>query len=595
MNFLRKLFDLFVLIFLALSTLTFSVLIYVMWIWPNIDFEQIFMTAKDLTPGILATNATIWDYIFSFLFFSIAYPLLYLFLNTKRRFIVGIGLCTLTLYISGYFSYVINRYKTTTLYEHEYIGLNDVKITFPEKKRNLILIYLESFEQNFSLANHYEKNLIPNLSSLRDEGQYSLNHQNIRGTDYSIASLVSSQCGVPLRFIQDTDIWASKFFLPQAMCFAEVLKNNNYQTTIVKAADITFSNVNVFALSHGYNSALGVNEILQTIPHDLHSINSGTFGGVTDRTLWSYAKLKLAEFDKNKPFMLTLFSLDTHTPGYFSDTECSTEFNDIRDTFSCSDKAVGEFINWLKSSPYWENTTVVVMGDHLFPSRMKTKGRVKRGIFNAFLNLPDGLKINKNKMFTTIDLAPSLLESIGITLSPRSFGLGRSIFSDEPTLIEKLGDKFKSHLAQNSEFYNKLNTPTVKRNIEYKNYKLGSIIDNGNILQYTDVHQEFVGMNYIDTLHFKIPEISKDLVVNIKFNAILSDTELTRVIYANGKEIYKLSKNHNDTQPFVAEFTIPKKYIKNGKLSLKFTNTNKGLAPIQKGIKPIEFVMHEKK
>ena len=169
MNFLKRLFDLFVLIFLTLSTLTFSVLVYVMWIWPHIDFEQIFMTAKDLTPRIIATNATLWDYVFSFLFFTVIYPLFYLFLDTKKRFFVGIVLCVLILHISGYFSYVSNSHKTSTIYEEEYVKLDDVQITFPENKRNLILIYLESFEQNFASAEHYEKNLIPNLTKLRND------------------------------------------------------------------------------------------------------------------------------------------------------------------------------------------------------------------------------------------------------------------------------------------------------------------------------------------------------------------------------------------------------------------------------------------
>ena len=93
-----------------------------------------------------------------------------------------------------------------------------------------------------------EKNLIPNLSKLRDEGQYSLMHENIRGTDYSIASIVSSQCGVPLRFIQDADIWASKFFLPQAVCFVEVLKNNNYHYQIFLQDQYILYNYQVFFL-----------------------------------------------------------------------------------------------------------------------------------------------------------------------------------------------------------------------------------------------------------------------------------------------------------------------------------------------------------
>ena len=73
---------------------------------------------------------------------------------------------------------------------------------------------------------------------------------------------------IPLRFIKERDIWSSKYFLPQANCLAEVLKNEGYQTALIKAADITFTNANIFALTHGYNEALGVDEseVLEVAP-----------------------------------------------------------------------------------------------------------------------------------------------------------------------------------------------------------------------------------------------------------------------------------------------------------------------------------------
>ena len=81
MNFIKKIFDLTVLSFLAVVTFIFSILLYIKWVWPNADFEQITMTIKDLTPRVIAANTTVWDYVFAFLFFVIVFPLCYLFLN----------------------------------------------------------------------------------------------------------------------------------------------------------------------------------------------------------------------------------------------------------------------------------------------------------------------------------------------------------------------------------------------------------------------------------------------------------------------------------------------------------------------------------
>ena len=479
MIFFKKLFDLVILSFLAIATFVFSIYIYVKWMWPNADFEQISMTIKDLTPHVIAANTTTSDYVFGFLFFVIIFPLCYLFLNMWQRLSIASLLVAIILYTSGYIHYIIYTNSTSTLYENHYVHPDNIDIQFPEKKRNLILIYLESFENNFANEKHYQKNLIPNLSALQKDGEFSNKHHSLTGSDYSIASIVASQCGIPLRFTQERDIWSSKYFLPQATCFAELLKKEGYQTSLVKAADITFTNANIFALTHGYNKALGVDEILADIPTNERSSYIGTFEGVKDRVLLDFAKQKLASFDKDKPFMLTLFSLDTHTPGYFQDQICSHSFNDLRDIFMCSDKTFSEFINWLKESPYWENTTVVILGDHLLPSRIKTIGYPKRGIFNAFLNTPEGLKIDNNKKFSTYDIAPTLLESLDIKLSPRAFGLGRSLFAKDLTLVEKLGaSEFKILLRKKSDIYNKFNKPKEKRAYKFVSYTLGSHLGN---------------------------------------------------------------------------------------------------------------------
>ena len=120
-------------------------------------------------------------------------------------------------------------------------------------ERNLLMIYLESFESNFVNDEYYGANLIPNLEKLQKEGEFSLEYRNMPGANYSIASLIASNCAIPLRYSKERDLWEAKFFLPQVSCMPEVLKNNGYQTAIIKAADITFTNVNLFAEQHGFD------------------------------------------------------------------------------------------------------------------------------------------------------------------------------------------------------------------------------------------------------------------------------------------------------------------------------------------------------
>lgn len=594
MKILKIFVDYTILLFLTAAIIIFSALMYVRYIWPETDFEQLLVTLKDISLDVLVNNASLKDYICAFLTFFIFYPFCYFRLNTKGRFYVALLFSGLTLYFSGFITYFIYSHSISNLYEEEYVYPEKIEYTFPDKKRNLILIYLESFEQNFSQPEHYEKNLIPNLSNLWNEGEYSLKNRPMYGTDYSIASLVSSHCGIPLRYAYIDDIWALKFFLPQAVCFPEILQQNGYQTAIVKAADITFTRVDVFAKSHGYDEAQGVSEILPNYPKESHSQLKGTFGGVTDETLFSYAKNKLAQFSKDRPFMLTLFTLDTHTPSPHYNSKCPKVFNDIRDVYMCSDKTVYDFVMWLKESPYWENTTVVLMGDHIFPSRIKTIGKPSRGTYNVFLNLPENLKINKNMMFATFDMAPTILESLGIRLSERAFGLGRSLFADQNTLFQRMGrQKLKLQLIQDSKIYKTFNQPKTKRNDEFTPYILGTKITGEDFLKYSDSYEDILGNYYLDMLALKLSKSdAKSYTLTLKFNAMIAwDNRIT--ISVNGKKLYTHIIDYKMKNPSTISFDIPADIITDGKLKLVFRN-NGGLTATQMGLNPIEMVLTEK-
>ena len=427
---------------------------------------------------------------------------------------------------------------------------------------------------------------------MQEDGQYSSAHESLPGSDYSIASLVASQCGVPLRLAKDRDIWATKYFLPNAVCFPEILKNNGYKNVLIKAADITFTKADVYAKSHGFDEALGVDEILPLLPNEDKKEYMGTFGGVTDRVLFDFAKKKLEEFKDDEPFMLGLFSLDTHTPVANLDKSCKVVFDDLRDSFICADKGVYEFIEWFKTTKYWENTTVVVVGDHLLPSRIFYKGRPKKGIFNLFLNVPDELKIKKDKIFSTYDLAPTILESIGVKIAPRALGLGRSMFSDEISLIEKMGvSKLKIRLIQKSKIYDKLLIPSVKRIDVYKDYVMNQIINEDDFLDYTDAYSTIMKQHFLDRLNLKLINYNGgDVKVKVKFVAIAGGKIN---IFVNNHKIYEVKSKQMIRQPVVIDLVVKKNLIKDGKIQFKFRNTGGIGVESQMGISPRELKIEE--
>ena len=370
------------------------------------------------------------------------------------------------------------------------------------------------------------------------------------------------------------------------------MREAGYKNVMIKAADIQFTKADVFLKAHGFDEALGVNEILPALPNKDKSVYMGTFGGVTDRVLYDFAKKKIESFDDDKPFMLSLFTLDTHVPTVELDKSCDVIFDDLRDSFICADKAVYEFIEWFKGTKYWDNTTVVIVGDHLLPSRIFYKGYPKRGIYNVFLNVPYGLNIDKNKVFSTYDLAPTILESVGANLNPRRLGLGKSMFSDETSLIEKMGmHKLKIRLIQKSEIYKKLVEPIVKRIDVYKDYELKKSINEEQFLEYTDAYSEVMKQYYLDRLNLGLKNYSGgDLKVKLKFVAVASGEIL---ISANNNLITEVKKKQMIRQPVDIEFIVNSYMVKDGKLQFKFRNTSGNGVETQMGISPKELVIEE--
>ncbi len=590
---IKKITDTLIFSLFTFSIIVLSMALYIRYLWPSVDFEQIINTARDLTLDVIKQSIYPKDILFAFLPFIIIWPIISLKSSTKTQIIVTVVALITTIFLSGYPEYAYLSRTTSTLYETEYVHPKDVTYEFPDKKRNLILIFAESFEQNYSQEQYYGKNLIPNLNHLQTPKNYDKKHISLSGTDYSIAALVTDLCGIPFRLDPNMDIEQSHYFLPQTTCFPEILQKNGYQTEIVKAADIKFTRVNIFAQTHGYNKALGVNELQAKYPELKQKPYLGTFGGINDRALFEYALKELKTLSQEQPFMLTLFTLDTHTPGFFKDPQCPENFNDLRDAITCTDNIISEFVEKIKTMPYYKDTTVVIVGDHLLPTRLKYIKRHTRGIFNVFLNLPDQLEINNQKTFSSLDIAPTILESLNIKMSPRSFGLGRSLFSNNQTLMEKYKTKLNTLVKQQSVVYDKLRTPILPEDNAYVNYELNTTLDNKDCILYTRFYENLFNINYLDRMNFLFTkEIQSDLLVNLKFNAISDEKPI--IIKANKVKLFEFYPPKNVAPPFDIKFTVSKKLIRNNKLQLIFKNTKGVRTVTQMGIAPLFLTISEK-
>ncbi|RAX54498.1 hypothetical protein CCY99_03885 [Helicobacter sp. 16-1353] len=339
----------------------------------------------------------------------------------------------------------------STFYEEHYTAPSDLQIRFPEKKRNLIIVYLESMEATFARA--FDRNLIPNLSQIATQN-ISTNLIQTNGVGWTVAAMVGYECGINLKMPIGGNDFRNKYFLSSATCLGDILKQAGYRQDMVLSEGNTGGKIN-FLKAHGLENVYDLEYFRDSgkLPKKYH-IN----WGMEDAKTFEFAKEILSNYDSSTPFVLRIESVDAHFPGYVDSSCMASRGNQYADSISCSDKMLGEFIAWLKAQDFYKNTTIVVLGDHYTMQRGFVPNGVRRGIYNAIINPPSDLKIDsrkvKNRNASHFDMLPSILESIGIEVEGRKAALGVSLFSDKPTLLESMGlETLNQNLSQNNRIY----------------------------------------------------------------------------------------------------------------------------------------------
>jgi len=191
----------------------------------------------------------------------------------------------------------------------------------------------------------------------------------------------------------------------------------------------------------------------------------GVFWGFEDFRLYEFAKEELTKLGEgDEPFHFSMLTVDTHNPGYRCPLCPTDNMNTGRDVLNyvdvlrCASLQLDAFIAWCKEQPFFENTTIVVAGDHesmqsFFFENLVDAGE-KRYVYNAFINPAQEPVREKNRLFTTMDLFPTVLGSIGVRIEGDRLGLGTDLFSKQMTLSEEYGEAYLfDELSKHSTFY----------------------------------------------------------------------------------------------------------------------------------------------
>ncbi|MFU0873946.1 phosphatidylglycerol--membrane-oligosaccharide glycerophosphotransferase [Kluyvera sichuanensis] len=307
--------------------------------------------------------------------------------------------------------------------------------TIPNPKMNLVYIYSESLERTY-FDDQAFPDLTPELGSLKNEGIDFSHTMQLPGTDYTIAGMVASQCGIPLfaPFEGNASASLSSFF-PQNICLGDILKNSGYENYFVQGANLRFAGKDVFLKSHGFDYLYGAEELKTTVADPNYKNDWGYY----DDTVLDEAWKKFESLSQEgKRFSLFTLTVDTHHPDGFISRSCNRKKYEIggktNQSFSavtCSQENIAEFINKIKASPYFKNTIIVVSSDHLAMKNTAWDYLNKQDRSNLFFVIrgdqPDEQDVVAVKR-NTMDNGATVLDLLG---GDNFIGLGRSSLSGQ--------------------------------------------------------------------------------------------------------------------------------------------------------------------
>ncbi len=298
--------------------------------------------------------------------------------------------------------------------------------------KNLIVIYLESFSQQFTNAEQYP-NLTPKLNQLSKDNRQLTSYYS--PANFTMDGLISSNCGlIPNMANGNNSLTGSKKMYTQLPCMTDVLKSADYHQEFIGGASKSFSGKSEFLFDHGYNHVWGWEDFAE-MPAFQDNYNK-SWWGLHDEDLFDFALQRIKQADQSQqPYHIGVLTLSTHLKGFPSPSceKYAVGSDKFIDAIHCLDHLVGDFIERLNDHDLLKDTVVVVSADHQVYSTELTQN-----LFGKSINSPqifgvilDGGNANIDAPMALYDLGATLLGMLDIKHNA-SFILGKNIIEVAP-------------------------------------------------------------------------------------------------------------------------------------------------------------------
>jgi len=372
-----------------------------------------------------------------------------------------------------------NPFEKKTLYTKP-LPFQSSKST--RQKPNVIIFFTESLSARLlGSYNRQMHEVTPHINDFSDHAMVVKGYYN--HATPTAPALYGQHCSLyPLYTFEDMNSKPNILRSFHFKCMPQYFSENTYKTIYFSHSRQNYGNIEDNLALWGYQKSYLWNDFLNTFLKGEDLILGET--GLSDHQMMRGLKHYLQQNEKHdKPFLIGLSTVETHMglkPNPVDGISYKTGENNTLNMVYNFDDAFGIFWDYFKHSPYFDNTIVVLTGDHaLYPNTdyQKVAGRswipsvydeLSLIIYDPTHQLPKQYRVNA----TSVDLAPSLLHLAGIKKENKNSFMGTSIF--EPKIHN---NAFGISAYPDFNYYLNLNGKIINKKIKkIHNKKIHNII-----------------------------------------------------------------------------------------------------------------------
>jgi phosphoglycerol transferase MdoB-like AlkP superfamily enzyme len=316
------------------------------------------------------------------------------------------------------------------------------------KGKNLIVIQMEAF-QNFLLHTKIDGvEVTPNLNALLDSAIYFPHFYQMvgQGNTSDAEFVVNTSLYIPQHGAASQD-----FGDRQLPSMPRLLAASGYDTATFHTNDVKFWNRKALYRALGFN---------QYYDKPFFGTDDPVFFGSSDEVFYDKTAAKLEEMDRaDRPFYAQLITMSGHHPFNIPQRKVriqlperyqGTLVGDYIEAQNYADYAIGQFIARLKQDGLWDDSVIVIYGDHMGPPIYSLTDHEKKLMrellgreyrYTEMMNIPlilsvpgiQGPKVEEG-LGGQADIFPTVANLLGVSMGDQIY-FGQDLFNHPSNLL----------------------------------------------------------------------------------------------------------------------------------------------------------------